>query len=387
MRVTRQSYGSKLISSVIGAILGIVLFLGSFVVLYINEGREDLSKIAMNAEVITQQENNLESGSLVFIKGNLDTSNYVSDDYLTNDNYIFITRAVEMYAYVEKEHKESEDNLGGSTTTVTTYTYEKKWTKSPNKSTTFRGDDNEVPTDIPEGYNTWIEQKPSDNYQKASDLNMGDYSVGENVSFSGSKTLNLTQDNTETDDLDNPVVMEKYLYNSFSEPPAPTSPSLGDIRISYKVLTSEDTGMLLGAVDGNDILAYITPKNNKLFRFFAEADSKAEAVLILESEHKTTTWILRLVGWFMMFAGLLAMTGPVTKFLSVIPFFSRISGFIFAVAAFFISIVLSALTILLSIILQNFWLAVALIILVILIIIFVIRSKRKKALSSSNQRR
>ena len=378
MKTTRQGYGSKILSSIIGAIIGVVLFLGSFVVLYLNEGRENIGAIANDAVSITQEEHNLEAGTLISLQGNLEAETYAADEFLQDGNYIILYRTVEMYAYVESEHSQTEDNLGGSSTTITTYSYSQKWTTSPKLASNFEGDSTELPQNIPAEYDQWISGMPNAATSKAQTLSMGRYSIGSGLNFSGEKRLALTTDIADTSSLDNSLISSNYIYKG-NAGEISTTPKLGDIRISYNYIDASDSGVILGAIENDSITSFITPKNNKLLRFFAEASSREEAISILEREHNTMTWILRLVGWLLMFVGLIAMTGPVTKFLSVVPFFSRISGFIFGVAAFFISLILTGITIGLSMILHNFWLAMAFVILLIIIVITVISRKRAKA--------
>ena len=62
MNVKRQSFGNKILSSFVTAIIGVILFFGSFVVLYINEGRENIGKIAESAVEITAEGHSLEKG-------------------------------------------------------------------------------------------------------------------------------------------------------------------------------------------------------------------------------------------------------------------------------------------------------------------------------------
>ena len=53
MKVRRQSYGQKILNFFAAAILGVIMFLASFAVLFWNEGRENLAKAAGLAEDIT----------------------------------------------------------------------------------------------------------------------------------------------------------------------------------------------------------------------------------------------------------------------------------------------------------------------------------------------
>lgn len=272
MRVTRQSYGNKLISSVVGAVLGIVLFLGSFIVLYINEGRENMGKVAKDVQEITQSAQGINNGSLVCLKGNLTATTYASDTYLVDGEYIVIKRNVEMYAYVEKKHSTSKDNLGGRTTTTETFTYDLEWTNSPEKPSTYLGDNDEKPTNIPPNYNTWIDAMPSSKESQATGLSIGDYAVNENIAISGSYKLAINSEVVDLSEFSGALTNSDYIYKSNSGTGTPNTPKIGDIRIDYNVVKSDDSGIIMGALDGSSISSFITPKNNKLYRFFAEAN-------------------------------------------------------------------------------------------------------------------
>ena len=323
MNVKRQSFGNKILSSFVTAIIGVILFFGSFVVLYINEGRENIGKIAESAVEITAEGHSLEKGELVGVRGSIAADAYAADDYLRAGDYVYIIRKVEMYAYEEEEHREEKDNFGGSTTITTTYTYSKKWTSSPKAASSFRGDDNEKPKDIPAGYDQKISGMPEQKEKSGEGLSIGGYKILSGLSFSGEKTLALSEEVISAPAHADYAVSESYLYIG-EDGVSAAAPRLGDYRISYRVITAGDEGVLLGAVeDAESITGYTTPKNNTLFRFFAGAGSLEEASEILLAEHKTTTWILRLIGFLMMFIGLVAMTDPITKFLSVIPFFPK----------------------------------------------------------------
>ena len=53
---TKTSRGKRLINSVFGIFVGIVMFFGAFVVLFNNEGTENLSKVAVDATLVTAEE-------------------------------------------------------------------------------------------------------------------------------------------------------------------------------------------------------------------------------------------------------------------------------------------------------------------------------------------
>jgi len=124
VKVTTKGYGTRIGESVGRVVVGILLFLGSFGLLFWNEGRADLSTVANKAiDVGTAQD-----GDLVWVTGEVSTDAKIGDDlYLDAGDYLAVERNVEMYAWVEKTEESSTTNVGGSETTTTTYDYVKEW--------------------------------------------------------------------------------------------------------------------------------------------------------------------------------------------------------------------------------------------------------------------
>ena len=78
--VTRHGYGSRIMKSIKGIFIGILLFVISFGVLYWNEGRVDLSKIAETAiEISADAEDVSASGQLVSVSGTIKTDETLGD--------------------------------------------------------------------------------------------------------------------------------------------------------------------------------------------------------------------------------------------------------------------------------------------------------------------
>ncbi len=152
---TTESWGSRLGGSIKGVAIGGALFIAGIPLLFWNEGRAVKTAKALEegASVCVQLPNAdtidaTMDGKLVHVTGTA-----VTDDVLTDDLFpalapkaMRLTRKVEFYQWVENERKEKKKNVGGSETTVTTYTYARKWVSKPVDSSSFReaGHDNQV---------------------------------------------------------------------------------------------------------------------------------------------------------------------------------------------------------------------------------------------------
>ena len=99
--VTKKGLGSRLGNSLKGILVGLLLFIASFAVLFWNEGRVDVSEIAQTAIQIQENEPAADAqGELVTVTGKLVTDETVGDGlYLKAGNYIAVRRNVEIYAF------------------------------------------------------------------------------------------------------------------------------------------------------------------------------------------------------------------------------------------------------------------------------------------------
>jgi hypothetical protein len=133
-----------------------------------------------------------------------------------------------------------------------------------------------------------------------------------------------------------------------------------------------------GKIDQASLVPFVDNKNHTLYRMFE--GTKDEAVVTLHQEYKTALWIFRLVGFSMMFMGLLFCLGPLSTLLDIVPFLGSVGRGISGIAAFVVALVLSAVTIIISMILHNI---IALIVVVGVIIAGIIWWLKKKSVSQS----
>ena len=107
---------------------------GSFcALLFWNEGRIDMSKIAKNAVSIDSQKiSSINDGKLISLTGVIDSNEIIKDDlFIKPAKYLVIERISEMYSWKEDTGTTHKTNLGGTETSTTDYSYEKIWTDKP----------------------------------------------------------------------------------------------------------------------------------------------------------------------------------------------------------------------------------------------------------------
>lgn len=342
---TTQGFGERLVGSIKNFIVGILLFVISFAVLYWNEGRVDFSKVAEKAVVIQTDGQSIDvsnEGKFVSVYGNVATNDVIGDgQYLVPGNYLGVTRKAEMYSWVEKESSKSTEHVGGSETTQTTYTYKKEWDSTPESNFKY-----------PEGH-----QNPSmavmDASVYAKDATIGGYHfmpgsahlpVGNSVTLEASSTI-LIQTNGDTS-----LANSMYIFIRKNATSTLESPEVGDIRISYTAVPPAFTGTLFGVVAGSSISPY-SNDGKEFYRLFNS--TREEAIVTLHNEYTMSLWIFRGVGFLLMFVGLMSILSPFTIFLSFIPIFGAFGRGVAFMFSLVVSLLLSVITIVVSSIIHD----------------------------------
>jgi len=374
---TTTSYGSRILGSLVGVAVGFVLFIGSFPLLYWNEGRVDLSQIAKTAIEIDAQSVSPDAalkGKLISTTGTVNTNESIGDGlYLKPDKYIGVIRAVEMYAWVENKETTTTKNVGGSETKETKYTYTRGWTDNPVTPANFKyPDGHENPAKSLEGMTV-----------RSQDATVGAYHINPSgISLPGYSSLALNAKSVETKQ-DAVLAGDSYIFLRKTASGSIENPQVGDTRVSYRVLQPGFRGTVFGVLNGTAIDAFVDKDDNQLYRLFD--GTRAEGIASLHAEYKLLTWILRVVGFLLMWIGLMSLSGPVSVLLDVLPIFGTISRGLIGAVAFGISLLLSSVTIVVSMFLHSLVAMVVALVLTIaaLIVYFVMLKKKKVAATAS----
>src|SRR5438874_672 len=135
--VTYKSWGERLFESIKGVLIGIVLFIVSFPLLFWNEGRAVDTARALDeggksviAVPSADKVDPANEGKLVHLTAEANTTETLEDkEFLISEKAIYLGRNVEMYQWKQEERKRSEKQLGGGEKEITEYTYDRVWSK------------------------------------------------------------------------------------------------------------------------------------------------------------------------------------------------------------------------------------------------------------------
>ncbi len=338
-QTTTVGFGKRIMNSIGGVVMGVAMFFGSFGVLYWNEGRVDISDIAKKSEAISAETVDAgKDGAFVSMTGKIMGSEDIGDGmYLKPGPYLIVTRTAEMYAWEQESESQSQTNLGGSETTTTTYNYQKAWTASPSDSSAF---------EYPEGHENPAPTQEYGSYNPET-MTVGAYSFnGQEVSIGGGDEISLTPAMVELPK--DAVIQGRYIYLKGADPAAP---KVGDERVSFSVLKEGMLGTIFGEVSGSEVTKFTDKKGNGVFRVFE--GGRDEALATMHGEYKMMLWIFRLVGFLLMWAGMMAVTGPFSTLLDILPFLGGTSRAVIGGVTLLVALALSSITIIVSAIVQN----------------------------------
>ncbi|MFA7314563.1 MAG: TMEM43 family protein [Candidatus Magasanikbacteria bacterium] len=402
-QTTKIGFFERLSGAIKGIFIGLLIFIASFVVLYWNEGRVDSSNFAATAVEVSATVPNTDTnlnGKLVHLGGDLISSAQFGDDtYLKQDKYIALGRKVEMYAWVEESSTKTTTNVGGSQTQETTYTYKQAWTSLPADSSTFNS---------PNGHTNPIKAL-ADNTWYATDAKVGLYMVDASTLVLPSfQTITLNNQNTmlpsvvtttqpqidllkavstSSDGITNEIstsqnqLVQKTELNGnyvYVTKNGVATPTVGDMRVSYSGIMSGTPVTLLGRLDGDKISLMTDPKTGtKLYRAFT--GTFTDALGTLHTEYKTSLWILRLIGFLMMWIGLGMVLAPLSIIMDILPFLGSVSRGVIGLVTCVVAIVLSIITIIVSKFLHNPFVLVLVVLGVVVYIFSLIKKAKDKS--------
>jgi hypothetical protein len=342
--VKRENYGQRIVSSIIGVIVGLIMFAAATYVLYWNEGRtvrrgdaiQEARQAAVEMPGVAAADPSFD-GKLVHATGFADTKDVLRDAaFGVEATAISLRRDVEYYQWVERSKSETKDKLGGGTETVTTYSYEAKWTDAPQNSANFKD-----PNSHSRNRN-FILAQIDDAREYAPNVTFGAYKlpafIRDSIGGAVPAEFELPQDVKEAYSARVKTALEGEgkpagggaevvhtgggtVYFGLN----PSSPSVGDVRVSFKVVRPADISIL--AVARGETFEKFTASNKNDFYEVAMGTVSAEEMFKgAEAANAIIAWVLRAVGALFVIIGIRLFIGPIAILASVIPFLGNIVG-------------------------------------------------------------
>lgn len=355
--VTHQSWLSRLGNAVGGIVFGVILFIVAFPVLWLNEGRAVRTHQALVegaaavVHVDADKADPANNNRLVHISGQSHVSSAITDPILAvTAAALRLQRKAEMYQWKQHEETKTEKTLGGGSDTTTTYSYTKVWSDDVINSGSFK--------------------KPS-GHENPGSMPIASYTVDHESATVGAFTLPVSmvkglsnfvplsaseQDLTKAQKalgsalrLDAggfylPRAAATSTASATAPAPAVTEPQIGDVRVKFSVIQPGPVSVI--AKQNNTTFEPWSAHNGRTISLISAGTLTAEMMFQQEERNNMIlTWVLRIVGVFVMFLGISMVLKPLSVLADVIPILGDLVEMGTSLIAVTIALPLSLITI------------------------------------------
>ncbi|MFT4974426.1 MAG: hypothetical protein ACI8S6_000308 [Myxococcota bacterium] len=260
-------------------------------------------------------------GALVHLSGSTQTSETLTDsDFGVSAPALRLLREVEMYQWKQSSSTKEE----GSTKT-TTYSYAMAWADDIIDSQRF---------EEPVGHSNPGSMPYEDRALTAQTVTVGAFTLRDNQVSSLSASEKLTPQITSH------PVHDGYIYLGGN----PSSPSVGDVRISYLVLRPGPVSVI-AQQRGTSFSPFETRAGKSIAMIEAGNRSAPEMFASAQASNTTGTWIMRVVAFFFVFVGMNLVLGPLRTMSGYVPLLGRVFSAGLTLVTFFLASALTLVTI------------------------------------------
>jgi hypothetical protein len=314
---TTTSWLSRIGSSLMGVLIGIILLPCAIFLLSWNEGRavtaatglkRGLSSIVeVSADTVNPQNNS----KLVYLNGTVSGASPAVDPWnkLSATGLLRLQRKVEMYQWLERESETTSNNIGGSQTTQKTYTYSLGWAETAVNSAQFK---------VPAGHQNPAMPLKSQTFD-ANPVKIGAFTLDKS----------LVQDLTNFEPLETLTqapagyrVLGNLLYKGVN----PDQPVLGDVRVTYSAIAAQ-TYSIAAQQNNSTLTIYQDAKNDYKIALIEPGVVSAQKLFADQaSTEKMITWACRIGGFLLLLIGFNLIMGPLAMLVAFLPFLQGLVG-------------------------------------------------------------
>ena len=314
---TTTGWLSRMGSSLMGVLIGIILLPCAIFLLSWNEGRavtaatglkRGLSSIVeVSADTVNPQNNS----KLVYLNGTVNGVAPAVDPWnkLSATGLLRLQRKVEMHQWLERESETTSNNIGGSQTTQKTYTYSLGWTETAVNSAQFK---------VPAGHQNPAMPLKSQSFD-ASLVKIGAFTLDKSLvqdltNFEAVETLTQAPAGYR--------VQGNLLYKGVN----PDQPVLGDVRVTYSAIAAQ-TYSIAAQQNNSTLTTYQDVKNDYKIALIEPGVVSAQKLFADQaSTEQMITWACRIGGFLLLLIGFNLIMGPLAMLVAFLPFLESLVG-------------------------------------------------------------
>lgn len=335
---SRQGYFGRIGSSIVGAIVGVVFLAIAVVLLFWNEGRAvKTAKMLKEAAavVVTVDPAKIDpahEGKLVHFTADAQGDTLADPLFHVSRNAVRMKRTAEMYQWQQTEQSKSHtDAVGGGSSTEKTYTYGEIWSDKPIDSSQFH---------IRAGHENPTAKRIESDAWSPSRVQAGAFVLPAELVSRIDNFAPVPLTDAERSQL--PDAMQKdaaisdgkcYVSGDAGRTIDPGNPKIGDVRVTLAAAAPGPVSVI-GRQTNASISGYTTPSGGNVELLYVGAHPAKEMISSEESRNTKLTWILRGVGFIVMFIAIAAMLQPLKILSSVVGLIGDLVGVGVGIVAF-----------------------------------------------------
>lgn len=375
--VTGQSWFGRIKDSCGGVVVGIIIFIIAIPLIFWNEGRAVKTAMSLKegakavVSINADEVNSANDGKLVHLTGLATADETLSDrEFAVSAKGIKLRRKAEMYQWKEEKKTDTRKKIGGGSETVTTYKYDRIWSEELIKSSSFKK---------PEGHKNPASMAYTTKVEKAGHVTIGAFTLSDSLVDMIDKYEPLPLNSEMLEELPTKLqrtmdVSDNYLYRGND----PANPAIGDIRLSFAIVKPL-TVSIIAQQSGSTFQSYQTRAGDAIQRLEAGTVNANEMFKHAEQENNTMTWIIRVVGFLLLFFGLMMVLKPLSTLADLIPFVGNLLDAGIGIVSFLIALAIWTGVVAVAWISARPLLAVGLIVVTVGAVVGVLMMKKKAA--------
>ena len=339
--VTRKGFGKRFTESISGAIIGGLMFIAAFPLLWWNEGRAIGEYQALKegagavVHVATDSVEAVNEGRLLHVSARVDGAPAINDSKLgVSVDGLGLRRIVEMYQWQEKRETREEKKFGGGSETVTEYKYRMDWDDDRIDSSDFRHPGtHENPSEWP---------LQSEKFE-AHTATMGAFTLATAARAAVGNWRKLEPKAA----IRFPEAFEAFRHvggGTLYQGAGPEQPKVGDLRIRFE-FQPEAEFSIVARQNGKELDAYTTSNGRSVLLVESGAVPADKMFEGAQTRNSVITWVLRAAGTLCMWLGLSMVFAPITRVLDVLPMLGTLGSWGIGLLSGLVSLLLSLLTI------------------------------------------
>lgn len=339
--VTHTSWFSRIGGAFKGILMGLVLFVVAFPLLFWNEGRAVKTHKTLQEggkTVVTVASDNVDvanAGKLIHVTGLADTEAILTDPtFSVSAKAMKLRRIVEMYQWNETSQSKTKKKLGGGTETITEYSYNQLWSDKLISAASFK---------VPSGHQNPASLPYGSTQQTADRVVLGAFTLSPSLV----SKINTFEPLAVTSDTPLPAAVKdtaQVVDAGFYIGTNMASPQVGDVRVKFEMVKPLQVSVIAKQA-GNTFEPYVTQASGTIELLQIGVHTADAMIQQAQESNKMLTWLLRLVGFVFMLAGLNLVFKPLAVVADVLP----IAGTIVSAGTGIISFLLATLASLITI--------------------------------------